>query len=326
MILPYLARLVCLCLAAFFLLHAALGLAVSLLTPWAVRAAGRMAPIHGARLLLGLRLFPPALAIFVVAGLCTPSYLYLEPRGAPEEIGVACMVAALAGIAAWAFSVARASRALVRSARHIGQCRERSREIRLAGERNTIWVIESSAPCAMLTGVFRPRIVVSSAVLAALPAEQVSAVIRHERAHGVYRDNLSRLLLLLAPRLLPPAGGFRKLEQAWARLSEWAADDRAVAGSTRRSLSLAAALVRVARLGAAAPAPALVTSLMADGADLSERVGRLLGPAHRATPRRDREPILIASASLLLTGALIAMVAHPVTLHSAHECLEFLIR
>jgi Zn-dependent protease with chaperone function len=326
MILPYLARLVCLCLAVFFLVHVALGLVVSLLTPWAVRVAGRMAPVDGARLLLSLRLFPAAFAIFVVAGLCTPSYLYLEPQGAPEEMGAACMAAALAGLAAWCFSVARASRAMVRSARHIRQCRERSREIRLPGERNTVWVIESAAPCVMLTGVWRTRIVVSSAVLAALSAEELSAVIRHERAHGVHRDNLNRLLLLLAPGMLPLASGFRRLEQAWARLAEWAADDRAVAGNTRRSLSLAAALVRVARLGSTVPALALATSLMADGADLSERVDRLLGPAHRTAPRRDREPILIAGASLLLTGALIAMVAHPITLHSAHKCLEFLIQ
>jgi Zn-dependent protease with chaperone function len=326
MILPYLARLVCLCLAAFFLVHVALGLAVSLLSPWAIRIAGRLAPVYGARLLLGLRLFPAAFAIFVVAGLCTPSYLYLEPQGAPEEMGVACMVAAMAGLAAWSFSVTRASRAIVRSARHIRECRERGREVRLPGERPTAWVIESNAPCVMLTGMFRPRIVVSRAVLAALSAEQLSAVIRHERAHGIHRDNLNRLLLLLAPGVLPWASGYRTLEQAWAKLSEWAADDRAVAGQTRRSLSLAAALVRVARLGSAAPAPALATSLMADGADLSERVDRLLNPSLRAAPSRDREPILIASASLLLTGALIAMVAHPVTLHSAHECLEFLIQ
>jgi hypothetical protein len=35
---------------------------------------------------------------------------------------------------------------------------------------------------------------------------------------------------------------------------------------------------------------------------------------------------LTASAGLLLAGALIAVIAHPVTLHSAHECLEFLIQ
>jgi hypothetical protein len=326
MILPYLARLVCLCLAAFFLVHAVLGLAVSLFTPLAVRMAARMPPAHGARLLLALRLLPAAFALFVVAGLCTPSYLYLEPKGAPEEMGPACFTAAVLSLAVWGWSIARAARAAMRSARHIRQCRERSREIRLPGERKSAWVIEASSPCVMLAGVFRPHIVISQNVVAALSAEQLSAVVRHERAHGFSYDNFKRLLVLLAPGILPFASGFRNLEHAWAKISEWAADDRASAGKTRRSLALAAALVRVARMGSAATAPALATSLMADGADLSERVDRLLRPVHRVAHGRRREPILTASAGLLVTGALIAMMAHPATLHSAHECLEFLIQ
>lgn len=324
MSLPYLARLVCLCLAAFFLVHAALGLAVSALAPRAVRFASRMAPVDGAQLLLALRLFPAAFALLVVAGLCTPSYLYLEPKGAPEEMGPACFAAALMGLALWGQSLVRATRAMARSLRHIRQCRAHSREMRLPGERKAAWVMEGTAPCVMLAGVFRPRVVISRGVVAALSTEQLSAVVRHERAHGASRDNLKRLLLLLAPGILPFASGFRNLERAWAKISEWAADDRAAAGKTRRSLSLAAALVRVARLGSAAPA--LATSLMADGADLSERVDRLLRPVRRTARRGHREPILTASAGLLLTGALIAVMAHPVTLHSAHECLEFLIQ
>ena len=323
---PYLARLVCLCLATFFLVHAVFGLAVSASTSWAIRIASRMAPVYGARLLLTLRLFPAAFALFVVAGLCTPSYLYLEPKGEPEEMGLACLAIALLGLAAWAWSITRATRALARSVRHIRQFREQGREMRLPGERMAAWVVDGDAPCVMLTGLFRPRMVISRDVVEALSAEQLSAVIRHERAHGISRDNLKRLLVLLAPGILPFASGFRDLEHAWAKISEWAADDLAAAGKTRRSLSLAAALVRVARLGSTTPAPALATSLMAEGADLSERVERLLRPARRSTRSKDREPILMASAGLLVSGALIAMMAHPVTLHSAHECLEFLIQ
>jgi Zn-dependent protease with chaperone function len=326
MILPYLARLVCLCLAAFFLVHAALGLAISLLTPIAVRLAGRIAPAHGARLLLALRLLPPAFALFVVVGLCTPSYLYLEPKGAPEEIGLACLAAAFLNLAVWGRSIGRAARAVVRSERHMRQCRDQSREIRLPGERKAAWVIDGNSPCVMLTGLFRPRMVISSGVVAALSAEELAAVVRHERAHGVSHDNLKRLLVLLAPGIVPFASGFRNLERAWAKMAEWAADDRASAGKARRSLSLAAALVRVARLGSVAPVPALTTSLMADGADLSERVDRLLHPVERSGQGRHREPILTASAGLLLTGALIALMVHPSTLQSAHECLEFLIQ
>lgn len=322
---PYLARLVCLCLAAFFLVHAALGLAIAALTPWAVRFASRMAPVHGARLLLAMRLFPAAFALFVVAGLCTPSYLYLEPKGEPEEMGYACLTVAAMGFSVWAWSMVRAARAIVRSVRHIRYCRETSREMRLPGERTAAWVVDGSAPCVMLTGLLHPHMVISRDVVAALSAEQLSAVIRHERAHGVSHDNLKRLLVLLAPGILPFGSGFRNLERAWAKLTEWAADDRAAAGKVRRSLSLAAALVRVARLGSASSAPELATSLLAEGADLSERVDRLLHPAHRMARRRDHEPILMASSGLLLTVALIAVLSNPVTLHAAHECLEFLI-
>ena len=326
MILPYLARLACLCLAAFFLVHAALGMAVSALTPWAVRFAGRIPAVHGARVLLALRLLPAGFGLFVVAGLCTPSYLWLEPKGAPEAMGVACLAAAAMGLMIWGRSLARGTSALVRSVRYIRQCRVRSREMRLPGERMAAWVVDGPAPCVMLAGVLRPRLVISRNVVAALSAEQMSAVIRHERAHGISRDNLKRLLVLLAPGILPFVPGFRNLERAWMKITEWAADDRAAAGKTRASLSLAAALVRVARLGSAASTPVLAASLMADGADLSERVDRLLGPARRTARRAHHEPILTASASLLLTGALLAVLAHPVTLYSAHEFLEFLIQ
>jgi Zn-dependent protease with chaperone function len=212
MILPYLARLVCLCLAVFFLVHAALGLAVSLLTPWAVRIAGRMAPVtargsfSSAALSGRLRDFRGRRTLYAELSVS-------RTAGRPRRDGRGLYGRGAGGSRCLGFSVARASRAMVRSARHIRQCRERSREMRLPGERNTAWVIESAAPCVMLTGVWRTRIVVSSAVLAALSAEELSAVIRHERAHGVHRDNLNRLLLLLAPGMLPPASGFR----SWSR-------------------------------------------------------------------------------------------------------------
>jgi len=75
--------------------------------------------------------------------------------------------------------------------------------MRLPGERMAAWVVDGPAPCVMLAGVLRPRLVISRGVVAALSAEQLSAAIRHERAHGISRDNLKRLLVLLAPGILP---------------------------------------------------------------------------------------------------------------------------
>jgi hypothetical protein len=79
MMTPYVFRLLCLSLAAFFVVHAAVGLPVSLAVPWAVRMAGGVRPRLAARLLLGLRLLPP-LSCF--AGRCDVAACH-SPQRAP---------------------------------------------------------------------------------------------------------------------------------------------------------------------------------------------------------------------------------------------------
>ena len=169
-------------------------------------------------------------------------------------------------------------------------------------------------------------VVISRKVMSALSADQLAAVLRHERAHRRSRDNFKRLLILLAPGILPLFRGFSGVEQAWARVAEWAADDFAVAGDSHRSLTLAAALVRVARLGAVPATPVMVTSLMPSGIDLSARVDRLLHfvPSTAKPGRAAR--LLSGVAGVLMGASVIALIARPVTLHAAHEFLETLIR
>src|SRR5581483_4241131 len=137
-----------------------------------------------------------------------------------------CLAAALLGAAMWGRGMARAAGAALRSSRYLRSC-ERA--------------IESDTPLLMLGGVLRPRLFVSRGVRRALTADELAVALRHEQAHGEARDNLKRLLMLLAPDSFVG----RRLEQGWRRLAEWAADDRAVEGSRRRSLALASALVRV---------------------------------------------------------------------------------
>ena len=69
------------------------------------RAAHAAAP--AGRFLLALRLLPAALALFVVAGLCVPSYLWLEPETGPEEVGAGCLAAAILAAVLWGTSTAR---------------------------------------------------------------------------------------------------------------------------------------------------------------------------------------------------------------------------
>jgi beta-lactamase regulating signal transducer with metallopeptidase domain len=240
----------------------------------------------------------------LVAGICAPSYLWLEPEATAENIGFACLAAALLGGCICATGLARAARAAIRSSRYLRRCR---------------CVMESDAPVLMLAGVFRPRLVVSRGVRHALAPDQLAAALRHERAHRRSHDNLKRLLLLASPDVFPFLRGLRRLERGWARMAEWAADDRAVGGNPRRSLALAAALVRVARMGVFPPPAPLATSLMADGADLTARVDRLLHPQ----PPRKGPAVLVPL--LVLSAAMAAMAIQPATLYSVHGLLERLM-
>jgi Zn-dependent protease with chaperone function len=304
---PYLLRLFCLCLASFFLLHLGLAAAVASVAGWALRRAEALAPQRAARLLLALRLLPPVVATVVVAGICAPSYLWLEPEATAEDVGWACLTAAALGGWICAAGLVRAGRAAVRSNRYLRHCRA---------------VAESEAPVVLLAGVFRTRLVVSRGVRKALAPDQLAAALRHERAHRASRDNLKRLVLAAAPGVAPFGHGLRSLELGWARMAEWAADDCAAAGSPRRSLALAGALVKVARMGAAPPAAPLATGLMADAADLSVRVERLLNPRAPVGAEWTGRwwPGVLAAA----TGAAVAI--QPGTLYAAHRWLEALMR
>src|ERR1039457_4972341 len=122
MMAPYLLRLLCLCLAVFFVIHSVLGLVVALSGPAGVRAARRMRPRSAGKFLLALRLLPALLALFVVAGLCVPSYLWLEPETSAEELGAGCLAAAILAAAVWAISTARGLHAMARSVRHTRSC------------------------------------------------------------------------------------------------------------------------------------------------------------------------------------------------------------
>jgi hypothetical protein len=226
----------------------------------------------------------------------------------------------------WGISIARALRALVRSRRYSLAWRNAGREMLLPGENALAWVVETDAPLIALAGILRPRLAIARSVVAALTPAELAAALRHEQAHRVSRDNLKRLLALLAPGILPFADGFGRLEQGWAKFAEWAADDWAAGGNARHSLDLAAALICVARLGNSPQTPALVTSLSADSQDLSARVNRLIAAQSQRRTSGGGALILAGGATLCLASAIAATLTRPAVFHSAYRLLESLIQ
>jgi Zn-dependent protease with chaperone function len=326
MIAPYVLRLVCLCLASFFVVNGVAGLTAFLASRAIVRMAEKMRPRFATRFLLCVRLLPFLLGIGAVLALCIPSYLWLEPNGTFERVGLVCLTLALLATASWLLSIVRSARAIAVSLRCNRTWRQESRETLLKEELPPALVVQKEAPLLALAGVLRPRLVISESVLRSLSRDQLEVALQHEKAHGVSRDNLKRLVFLLAPDPFPFFGGFSFLEQAWVKFTEWAADDEATRGDSIRAISLAAALVSVARMGIGPRLSLLHTSLMAGDQDLSARIERLLQTetVHPAPLPRSRALLATAGAGVAVCFA--TLILWPATLSSVHRLLEQFLR
>jgi hypothetical protein len=322
---PYLVRLLSIGLASFFLLHIALGTLVALFAPAAIRMAERMDARRAGRFILAVRLFPAAAACFVVAALCVPSFLRLEPSATSEGIGIGCFAAAMLGLTVWVISTVRSARAIADSVRFARHSRLAACSIRVQGVALPVWVMESTSVPMALAGMLHPQVMLSRATLNALSPDQLDVTLRHERAHHVSRDNLKRLLLMLTPEIVPFVKPWKALERNWARFTEWAADDAAVAGDSNRSLSLAAALLQVARTRPSICPSPLVTPLSGCAADLAARIDRLLDPVQPGATFGPRLSLLAGASIVLLAGATVALAFEPAVLHLVHQALENLI-
>lgn len=325
MIGPYLLKLFCLCLASFFVVNAVLGMVVVCVSRVAIKIAHGVRPGTATRFLFFARLFPCLLGITLVIGLCVPSYLRFEPEGTLEHVGWFCLIAAVLGGVSWVLAFLRSARALADSHGCQQKWRDSGYETRLPGAVSRVLLVQNESPLLALTGVIRPRPVVSQSVLRSLSGEQLELAFEHENAHAASRDNLKRLLLLLAPDSLPFVRGFSALEQAWAKLCEWAADDDAVQGDPGRAITLAAALVRVARMGLSPRLTFLHTSLTYDG-ELSERVDRLLQGKSVGAKQSRRTRSVAIFMGLGAASCLVSVAAFPAALSSVHRLLELFLR
>jgi len=307
--LSYFFRLFCLAFACFAVIHLLLGALVTCCESALCRRAHQLSPSVAANVCFAARVLPACAALAVVLAVCVPSYLQWEPLSAAEPLGLTCLSGAALGVFLWSYSLFRTTSAVVASVRF-----------------NHGWGKEPhSGPQIALAGIVTPRIVVSEAARRALTAEQLGVVLRHERAHYSNRDNLKRFLLLLIPSCLPFSNGFRRVEQSWAKFSEWAADDSA-AVTCEDSLTLAGALVCIARLQIHGPVqPVLWTSFLADEQDLPVRVERLLLRASKPVPAKSTFAHPVIASAIALSAFLLSKATQAGFLHAVHRSLEIFI-
>lgn len=330
MILSYWFRLVSLCFAAFFIVHAAGGVTVWFAETPAIRFAERIKARSAARLLFWIRILPAAIAVAFVAGICAPSYLRFEENPSGEKVGFACLALALMGVLVWAVSFFRGVRTVLRSVRFTRLCRRTGRSVRVLGEPSEMLILGSARPFLVQSGLLRPYVVISGGLLENFSCAELEAALRHENAHWASRDNWKRLLVAFLPEVLPVGRGFDLLERGWSKFAERAADDCVSAHGAGSALSLAAALLRLARMRATMGPPGWIprsVSSLADTDDLPGRIQRLLAPAPDVPLiRSGYVRRVVWGAGAVVATATIAAVASPVLLSSVHELLEHLLR
>jgi Zn-dependent protease with chaperone function len=268
-----------------------------------------------------LRMLPASSAFAFVLAIFVPSYWQFEPGEAVEAVDLTltlCAIAAAAtlgraasrGVSAWSAAVVR-TRAWMRTARPLA----------LPGTTIPAFEVDSDAPMLALAGIFRPRLLVTRALIDALTREELTASVAHEIGHWDALDNLKRLVMRAAPDLFGATASARTIERGWAAASEHSADRIASDGQQASRCALASALVKVARL---TPVPRPLgepISTLVGGGDIASRVRTLLDDgASQAAATGARAGWLRAG----IVGAVIVVIYTPM-LRVAHMATEALV-
>jgi len=281
----------------------------------AVAALCRILTLERLRpLLYAFRTAPLWIATLLVGGFTIPAFLSLEPRTDHEFIGWFAWMAAAFGTAMLASGSVRSLRACLATWRfQRGLLRNGRQERIIAGQR----VHEFPDPGALMlvTGLWRPAVLISTAALELLDEGELEAAVRHELAHADHVDNLKKLVLRFCAFPF-----FRALDARWLEEAEMAADDSA-ARDQSTALDLASALLKMARHRSSIGLPELSLTLVSGpGVALDARVNRLLSaPFPRA---RTHRPVWLA----VLPLAVLLLAHYGWLLARAHQLSELLIR
>jgi Zn-dependent protease with chaperone function len=315
------ARCIGVSLAVFMLLYVSLSLAVSrgwnLIRRWFQPRSAR----SSADLLFILRVLPLVLSSAVTLGFTLPSFLLLEPRSTNEAVGsvplalgFCCLILIGVGVARAWMAQLRASRALVK---WLDGSMLLETEVTESGEAVPVFRTGNDAPTLTVAGVCSPKVLVSEAAVAMLSPAELRTALRHEIAHALRYDNLKKLVFRFSAF---PA--MADLEHAWSEETEMAADDAAVS-SFHDALDLAAALIKVSRLGAMESSVELTTALLHSSTALRARVQRLVTWKKERKPQTHRGWLYALPAA----GAVVVLVTtYGSVLNQMHVVTEWLVR
>jgi Zn-dependent protease with chaperone function len=305
--------------SVFLFVYCTLSLAVCF-TWRRIRARAQYLPVGRiADMLFAVRMVPFAAAALITVAFTIPSFLLLEPRTIDEPLGGFPLVFGICGAALGLFGLVNSAMAVHRASRTI------SRWTRAAQPYESsiplpVLRIPRVVPAMTAVGIVHPKILLSGAADFVLAANELQTALNHEIAHVRRRDNLKKLLLRFVA--FP---GMRALETAWLEATEMAADDAAVSNAGD-ALDLAAALIKLSRLGPAEPSGDLTAALVqSSGSAMNVRIERLIA---WSDDRRIPPPKLSASLALGVALATLAVFAltYSQMLSQVHTATEWLVR
>lgn len=319
-----------LALAWFGGINAALSALVTVACRWLFASPGQALrggrpgvwPGTRADLLFALKLLPGSASVLFVVFLFLPAHWVFEPRGVEESAGYTLVSLAGLGAVTMALALRRVAADTLATCRlEWGWRRRAVGPSRIGGVSVPVYSLSDHSPVITLSGLRRPRVFLGHRVVDAFSDDELMVSLAHEQAHHEVRDNLKRILIACSPDLLGLWSAGRALARRWRAAVEFEADARAVDGSEERAVSLASALVKVARL---APAAASVGSRLYDGTLLRARIDRLLSPAAPPASAKACSP----AWSLPLAGGalLVALLAAENLWLGVHSFTEGLIR
>ena len=304
------ARCIIVSLACFFLLYSALSAFVCL---------GWNLFCHRLRerpsdLLFALRIMPMVVSVSVTLGFVVPSFLLLEPRSIYEPLGAVLVTLGLCCLSLLVWGLCRGVIAQVKTSHALAAWLTGASRIEMR-TRVPVFRTDTDLPAVIVSGVWKPRILVSDAALSLLTPAELRTALKHETAHVRYFDNLRKLLFRFSA--FP---GMARLEAAWSEAAEMAADDAAVSNFTD-ALDLASALIKLSRLSPIQVSPHLTTALLSNSLPL--RLERLFA-WHKKRRTEDRPKRSLYA--LLVVTMIVLVSTYPDLLLRVHAVTEWLVR
>lgn len=195
-----------------------------------------------------------------------------------------------------------------------------------------VGLVMSNYPFSFVWGFWRSKLILSSGLLCALSAEELSGLLEHEAAHHSRRDNLVKLVLSVCS-YSSLAFPFSKTVCKWRGVEVEMVCDEVAAARTSAPLEIAEALVKLRRqtlpLQPRIVAGDSASGFTTDGDEHFEhRVSRLIAftdglpdPAHAAVMSRARKGAAILVATVFPATLIITLWCAPFAVHHAAESL-----